>query len=559
MKPRITALLVVLFFSAFVMSSAQAEIPRSRTYTMPVAPPRELLDRLNLQMSYRIYVPMDGRHDGLSTVQLDGNDLYVQTRSGLVTLINAETGETLWRQRVGRDYVAEHELAFNSREVYVINNTYLYALNRRTGGLNWSTRLAEGVAAPPVADENVIYIPTQTGRLTAYLLPRPDLALALTEGPDSPAAKEETAEQKKAKIPYVRRETSGTTTTVSHLTESAREATTTEEGVGPALQKLWTEVSSLRLELPLVLTKDRVLMPTSNGIVAAVAKIPLPSGAPNQVYRFSTESPIRVPAAAYEGTLYVGGEDANLYALEMSSGRLSWRFTAGTAISRKPAVTDEDIYLVAARTGMTRLDRATGEPRWRIPVRGELAESNAAADRFLAVNPKYVYAVDFSGRFLVIDRRRGVTLSGFETREFVFPVSNTTTDRIFLAANNGLIVCLHDREYTRPIRHRLREEEAANPLRQRLAQPIMDVGTKPMELRDMLQLLSKRYPPLKFRIDDVAFQTAGRDSPALENVKMPNVKDKPLGTVLRDMLAAIKSTYEIIADTIVILPAAAEK
>jgi len=524
---------------------------RAKLYSQPVPPPRDLLDRLNLQMSYRLYIPMDGRKDGLATVQLHRTDLFVQTRSGLVTLIDAETGAALWRQRVGRDYVAEHALAFNSREVYVVNNVYLYALDRLTGAVNWYYRLPEGVAAAPVADENLIYVPTPTGRLTAYLLPRPDLMAG------RPGRKFETREERYKRLGHLRADTGGTTTTVSHLTTSVREATTAEEEAGPRPTRVWSEVSSLRLELPIVLTSDRVMVPTSNGIVLALGKLPQGSGAATVSFRFPTGSPIRMPAGYIDGVAYIGAEDGDLYALETAGGRLRWRYTGGVPISRPPAATEEDVYIVNARQGMTRLDRATGLPKWRIPTRGKLAESNSAANFFLAANPKYVYALDASGRFLVLDRRRGVTLSGFDSRDFVFPISNDITDRIYLAANNGLIVCLHDRSYTKPIRHRQREEEAEDPIRLQLDKKISDEGTPEMPLRDMLVTWERRFPPLRFRIENGAFADAERDSPAGERVKMPQVKDKSLGEVLKDMLAAIKCTYEIIGDSVVILPAPA--
>jgi hypothetical protein len=255
---------------------------------------------------------------------------------------------------------------------------------------------------------------------------------------------------------------------------------------------------------------------------------------------------------------YIGAEDANLYAMETSSGQMRWRHTVGQPISRQPVVTDEDVYVVAERLGMTRLDRATGTSQWRIPVPGGIVENNAWANSFLAANPKYVYATDASGRFLVLDRRRGVTLSGVDTKDFFFPISNDVTDRVYLAANNGLIVCLHDREYIQPIRHRLRQEEAENPIRVRLSEPLTDDGTKEMALRDMLEIWTQRFSPLRFQIYEAAFQTAGRESPAGAIVKMNRVQAKPLGVVLKDMLAAIKCTYEIIGPMVVILPAPGE-
>lgn len=537
------AMLAALIAAAGPTAALQAQQPRSMWYTQPVPPPQELLDRLNLKMGFRIYVPMDGRQDGFVTVQLQGRDLFVQTRSGMVALIDAETGATTWRQRVGRSYVAEHALAFNSREVYVINNSYLFALDRLTGAVNWSYRLPEGVSSPPAADENMIYIASATGLLTAYLLPRPELAPATRVAHGAPA------------IASLRAESRSSSAAVGPLTRTTREASTVVEPLAPHPIRAWAEVTSLRLELPMMLSRDRVVVPSPSGAVLGLGKL-LPVGAVStRSYRFATESTIRMPGRFYDGIAYIGADDANLYAVQSAGGRLQWRATIGVPITRRPAVTDDDIYVVSGKQGMMRLDRATGQTLWRIPVSGAIAEANAAADYFLAANRKYVYALDASGRFLVLDRRRGITLSGFDGRDFVFPITNDVTDRVYLAANNGLLVCLHDREYTQSIRHHLRDEEAENPLRLRLNERITDdIGIKEIPLDEMLDRLVKKYPPLRFRIEEAAFRDANRDVPSQLPVKMPPAKDKRLGVVLQDMLATIQCTYQIIGDTIVILP-----
>jgi outer membrane protein assembly factor BamB len=556
------AVLGTMFVASELTAPAGAQQPRSTFYSTPLPPPREVLDRLNLQMAWRSYVPVDGRQDGLVTVQLFGPDLFVQTRSGLVALLDAETGVTRWKTRVGRPYVTMYPLAVNSREVYVINSTYLYALDHRDGSPRWDYRLPEGIAAAPVADENMIFVPTQTGRFMAYYLPRPELTAALPGGMtkfyEEASGKDET-EQPRKRIPSIK---SGarSSTTISYLTPGVRDASTEEEPKGPHPVRVWSDVTSLRLELPVLYTSEHLLLPTPNGIVLAVSKLPTANGQAAELYRFRTDSPIRVPAGYFEEVAYVAAEDANLYALQVSGGQILWRHTTGTALNRKPAVTDQDIYIVAARNGMSRLDRATGQPMWRIPVRGGLAENNAAADRFLAVNPKYVYATDTSGRLLVLDRRRGVTLSGFDTKDFVYPISNETTDRLYLAANNGLIVCLHDREYQKPIRYRKKEEEAQNPVRIKLSEPMDDKGTPEISLKDLLDSWTKRFPPLKFRIAENAFKKAEMDSPAEKNVKVNPVDHKPIGEVLQDVLSRIKDTkctFDVIGDTVVIIPAAA--
>jgi hypothetical protein len=490
---------------------------------------------------------------------MSGTDVFVQTRSGLVALLDAESGTIRWRTRVGIPYRVAHGLAFNSREVYTVNNTYLYALDRKTGGQRWQYRLREGVAAPPVADERFIFIPTPTGRFTAYLLPQPELDVPPPEGiypginvATSPAAAQETEEQRYRRIASVRGDPRRTTGSVSSLT-SARDASA-EEALGPMPLRIWEEVSSLRLEFPALYTRDRLVLPTPGGTVLALAKIPRESGMAAEAYRFSTESPITVPAGHYEDMAYVGAQDANLYALELSTGRVVWRHTAGSPVIRQPAVTDQDVYVVAQLNGLSRLNRTTGEPMWRIPARGQFVESNAAADRVLAVNPKYVYAADRSGRLLILDRRRGIQLSNYDVHDFVFPITNEVTDRLFLAANNGLIVCLHDRDYPTPVRHRKREEDANNPVRLRLADPVTFPGIPKIRLRDLLDKWTRDYVVLKFRINEDAFQKAMIESPTNKEVKLLPVDDKPLGDVLQSVLDQVKAVFEVVDDIVWILP-----
>src|SRR5262249_53688485 len=134
---------------------------------------------------------------------------------------------------------------------------------------------------------------------------------------------------------------------------------------------------------------------------------------------------------------------------------------------------------------------------WRLPRGRTFLESNPGADRLLAANPKFVYATDPSGRLLVLDRKRGVTLSAYDTRAFPFPVVNEVTDRLYLAANDGLLVCLHDRAYSKPVRHRTLEEELTNPLRRKLTLPVTEPAAKPAALRDVLDDLGAKYT-LKF-------------------------------------------------------------
>jgi hypothetical protein len=91
-------------------------------------------------------------------------------------------------------------------------------------------------------------------------------------------------------------------------------------------------------------------------------------------------------------------------------------------------------------SGLMRLSRANGDVLWR----------NTEADRFLAANKKFVYAFDHRGHLLVLDRARGTALASHDTRDFTVPIANTTNERLFLAANDGQLICLYDRDTPPP-------------------------------------------------------------------------------------------------------------
>src|SRR5688500_8527154 len=76
----------------------------TRTYTQPAVPPREALERLNLQMAWRVFLPTEGRRDRLFSVQVLDNQVLVQTLSGTVIALDAVTGATQWRSRIGTPY-----------------------------------------------------------------------------------------------------------------------------------------------------------------------------------------------------------------------------------------------------------------------------------------------------------------------------------------------------------------------------------------------------------------------------------------------------------------------
>jgi outer membrane protein assembly factor BamB len=422
---------VVMLVLAAPLAPAQS---LARTYTRPPVPPREHLDRLNLKLAWQLFVPMDGVRDGFFSVQILDDQILVQTRSGGVVMLDAATGATLWRARHGIPYAVTQPLGYNKRLVFVTNGSHLYVLSRATGKLQWEMVLPNAPSAAPVADEDNVYLCLGTGRIYVYELPN------LAARPVA-AAKAPEPEERPTELPY----RSGHRPLYS-LGGSSYLKRPAAEPLGPQPRLIWQyTVGQGRLEQAPLLTSEFLTAADSNGVFFTTSKY-----INRPLYSFRAEAAVSAPLGQYGESAYIASQDFNVYALDIITGRILWRVLGGAPILQRPYVTDQDVYVVPTRAGLYRINRTTGEIIWL----------NRSGDHFLAANPKFVYALDPTGRLLVIDKARGTLLSAYDgTRDFVFPIGNELNDRIYLASNDGLLLCLHDRDYPTPVRNKTVVEE----------------------------------------------------------------------------------------------------
>jgi hypothetical protein len=88
------------------------------------------------------------------------------------------------------------------------------------------------------------------------------------------------------------------------------------------------------------------------------------------------------------------------------------------------------------------VDREDGRQVWK----------NPKADLFLAVNNKFVYALDYHRNLLVLDYVKGGTLSHFDFSDYLVPYSNTISDRIYFGNHDGSVLCLRHQSLQKPFR-----------------------------------------------------------------------------------------------------------
>ncbi len=174
--------------------------------------------------------------------------------------------------------------------------------------------------------------------------------------------------------------------------------------------------------------------------------------------RLTAADRVSAPPAQAGVMGYVPLADGTLTAVDLSAGntvnaKLVWRSVIGGLLNRKPVAVSDAVFVAGDSSGVARIDRATGELMWR---------TGPTIDRVVAVNQEFVYARDQLGRLQVLDARRASApvyrtaypLSGIDVARFNVPVTNDMTDRVVLATDGGLLVCLRDAsaKYVRPVR-----------------------------------------------------------------------------------------------------------
>jgi outer membrane protein assembly factor BamB len=406
------------------VTPATAQPPWGREYTYARLPDGKALDRVNLTTVWRAHLPIAGRRDGVFSVQFMDRQLMVQTIRGAIVCLDVDSGRIKWKTTVGRAYLVSHPLAFNKQHVFAVRGDHLYALSRSTGRTLWNYTLPDGAASGPVADDEGLYVALGPSKVYAFILPD------LKDWERRHKGEERRSEETPARKPSLDLYGGSSGIAAENLAALRRD-------VSPEPEVAWTYLYEAgRLVHTPLQTSEALGFATSDGQFLSTSKFTR-----RERFRFPTESGISAPPGQHGEMAYIPSDDFNLYAIRISSGKVIWRFTGGAEIKIKPEVTDKDVFVVPDRRGLFRVDRATGREKWR----------NRAAQRFVAVNDRFVYAFDRLGRLLVLDYKRGTQLGILNTRDFVYPISNEITDRLFLASHNGLLVCLRDHNLKIPL------------------------------------------------------------------------------------------------------------
>jgi outer membrane protein assembly factor BamB len=546
----------VLFAAALTLAAAQ---PASEVRAAP--PDRAALERLNLRNEWTAYLPLDGRKDGVEIVQVvDDTQIFVQTRSGLLVALDANSGARQWTYRYSTAYTALFPVAVTEQFVFALNVSRLYCIHRYTGVLEFNYELPGYATTGPAADRELVYLTLNGDKVLAFRFPT--LIRTTARGQDDPRQQEGepvnpadalaerytlgavrsmivdpefdrpyvflgpgeplagvTGVQRTPSLsvlpsvvpPYTLANRRLYATPALDILPSLRQpyqlkpdymqfnqrtpsvsvippsiarvhelANLRPKGVQPTQE--WAYRAPARLQFSPLRVSGTIEDPTQppsllnrlwltydgplgSAVSAAdgrpqvraefTAPVTAPIGGP-LVYARADGQPGDPATRTQLGFIALG--DGALLAVDLLGGsmvgpRVEWRANLGGFLNRKPLATTTSVFAAGEHAGVSNVDVRTGDLIWR-------TEQNA--DQVLAVNDEFAYVLDRVGNLQVYDRRRPsdpVTrranpLAQLHLPGFNVPVTNHQTDRILLADDNGIMICLRDAsaKYVRPQR-----------------------------------------------------------------------------------------------------------
>ncbi len=149
------------------------------------------------------------------------------------------------------------------------------------------------------------------------------------------------------------------------------------------------------------------------------------------------------PAVGSDGTVYVGSEDANLYAVG-SRGSLQWSFATGGELSSSPAITGTGtVYIGSWDNALYAVDRAAGAAQWSY-LTGDRVHSSPALGTdgalYFGSYDARLYALDSGGSL----RWTYATGSGIHSSPAVGGAGRiafgSRDNRVYLLNSNGTLL-----------------------------------------------------------------------------------------------------------------------
>lgn len=144
--------------------------------------------------------------------------------------------------------------------------------------------------------------------------------------------------------------------------------------------------------------------------------------------------------------LYIASLDGILHGIETGSGRERWSRNVGWRVESTPAVgRDGSVYVGSAFGTVSAIDGKTGAERWKFSI--DDPERSADASPLLSADEKTLYTGSSGGRLYALDTEAGAEKWHFDTKGTIHgaPVMAPDGTSLYVPCEDGRLYCVDSR------------------------------------------------------------------------------------------------------------------
>ncbi len=156
-------------------------------------------------------------------------------------------------------------------------------------------------------------------------------------------------------------------------------------------------------------------------------------------WKYATDGGVVSRPGVYDGNVYFGSEDKSLHVIGARSGKVAWTYRTDGPIRSSPRIAEGHVFIGSDDEHLHAINLATGRSAWKFETAGPIRSTPFVADELVYVGGESgdFYAIDFGGtmkwRF---QSKRAITSSPFVEKQTVY-FSSMDGTLYALDARNG--------------------------------------------------------------------------------------------------------------------------
>jgi outer membrane protein assembly factor BamB/tRNA A-37 threonylcarbamoyl transferase component Bud32 len=159
------------------------------------------------------------------------------------------------------------------------------------------------------------------------------------------------------------------------------------------------------------------------------------TGGIKPLWVFQCEDEIRGAPLYYEGSIYIGSYDNNLYSVNAADGKLNWKYATEGGVVTRPAAFEGDIYFGSEDKRLHVVNARTGKVNWTYYTEGRVRSSPRIAEGHVIFgsDDQHIHAVNLTS---------GRAAWRFETAAPIRSTPYVAHETVFVGCENGDFYCV---------------------------------------------------------------------------------------------------------------------